>query len=190
MKSTILSCIVVSTLLIVATGCSNDDTVLNTEKKTTENKEDTNVTTFISADQSNTRTSLNYQTGAFFWENGDHIYVKDASGSFKKSTNAVSSAQQAHFKFMMPGSYPLNQYMVYYPGENSSNDQVIIADAQTQQTPNNTNHFGKSGDCGWERHKKTQTDSLNSNLTTRRPISVFCPTQVIRLSALISRKLR
>ena len=73
MKSTILSCIVISAFLTVATGCSNDDTVLNTEKKTTENKEDTNVTTFISADQSNTRTSLNYQTGAFFWENGDHI---------------------------------------------------------------------------------------------------------------------
>lgn len=175
MKSTILSCIVVSALLIVATGCSNDDTVLNTEKKTTENKEDTNVTTFISADQSNTRTSLNYQTGAFFWENGDHIYVKDASGSFKKSTNAVSSAQQAHFKFMMPGSYPLNQYMVYYPGENSSNDQVIIADAQTQQTPNNTNHFGKSGDCGLGKAQKNANGQFEFKLDHKAAYLCFLP---------------
>ena len=49
----------------------------------------------------------------------------------------------------MPGKFTKgNTYKVYYPGKNGNQDQVTIPAAQTQTTPNTTDHFGVSGDCG------------------------------------------
>ena len=135
-------------LLLTAAGCSNDDiqtaNSTNTEKETAE----TAQTSFVTEEESTTRTSLNYDTRDFYWEDGDRIYVKDDGNAFQLSSNAVTGTRQAAFKFMMPGTYTQNSYLVYYPGKNGTGNNVTIASAQTQNGPDNTLHFGISGDCG------------------------------------------
>ncbi len=135
-------------LLLTAAGCSNDDiqtaNSTNTEKETAE----TAQTSFVTEEESTTRTSLNYDTRDFYWEDGDRIYVKDDGNAFQLSSNAVTGTKQAAFKFMMPGTYAHNSYTVYYPGKNGIGNNVTIASAQTQNGPDNTLHFGISGDCG------------------------------------------
>ena len=95
-----------------------------------------------------TRTSLNYDDGAFFWEAGDHIYVKDDNGTWQKSSNAPTE-KTASFKFMVPGKYTNSTtYKVYYLGKNGLNNNVTISAAQSQAQPNSTTHIGEAGDCG------------------------------------------
>lgn len=175
MKTKVLSYVAVFVLLAVMAGCSNGDAVLNTEKETAANKENADLTAFASADAPNTRTSLDYHSGAFFWEDGDHIYVKDDGNGFKKSSNSVSGTRQAHFKFMMPGTYASNSYTVYYPGEDGVNDQVTIAAQQTQTEPNNTKHFGKAGDCGLGKAIKNASGQFDFTLEHKASYLCFLP---------------
>ena len=95
------------------------------------------------------RTTMDYNnTGAFFWEAGDYIYVQDDDNVWQKSSNAPTG-KTASFKFYVPGKFTTKtSYRVYYPGKNGSNNQVTIPAAQTQTEPNSTAHFGVSGDCG------------------------------------------
>lgn len=94
------------------------------------------------------RTTMDYTTGAFYWEAGDYIYVQDDDNVWQKSSNA-STGKTASFKFYVPGKFTTKtSYRVYYPGKNGSNNQVTIPAAQTQTEPNSTAHFGASGDCG------------------------------------------
>ena len=175
MKTKVLSYVAVFVLLAVMAGCSNGDAVLNTEKEIAANKENADLTAFASADALNTRTSLDYHSGAFFWEDGDHIYVKDDGNGFKKSSNFVSGTRQAHFKFMMPGIYVSNSYTVYYPGEDGVNDQVTIAAQQTQTEPNNTKHFGKAGDCGLGKAIKNANGQFDFTLEHKASYLCFLP---------------
>lgn len=175
MKTKVLSYVAVFVLLAVMAGCSNGDAVLNTEKETAANKESADLTAFASADAPNTRTSLDYHSGAFFWEDGDHIYVKDDGNDFKKSSNFVSGTRQAHFKFMMPGTYASNSYTVYYPGADGVNDQVTIAAQQTQTEPNNTKHFGKAGDCGLGKAIKNANGQFDFTLEHKASYLCFLP---------------
>ena len=161
MKKNILAFIVASALLVFTASCSNDDITKNTEKsgEAVDNKENVGLTTFVSTGLPNnasnkpsnfgTRTSMDYNTGHFFWEKNDRVYVKDENNQFNRSSNAVVESKQAVFKFMLPGTYKAqNKYMVYYPGEEGVNDQVTIKDYQQQDEPNSNKHFGTSGDCG------------------------------------------
>ncbi len=156
MKKNILAFIAASALLVFTASCSNNDITSNTgdsEKTITGgNKENTDSTTFVLASRPNeigTRTSMDYNTGHFFWERNDRIYVKDDDDMFQMSSNAVVESKQAAFKFMLPGTYKAkNKYMVYYPGEEGINDQVTIKNGQFQKAPNDNSHFGSSGDCG------------------------------------------
>ncbi|ERK03605.1 lipoprotein [Hoylesella pleuritidis] len=175
MKTKVLSYVAVFVLLAVMAGCSNGDAVLNTEKETAANKENADLTAFASADAPNTRTSLDYHSGAFFWEDGDHIYVKDDGNDFKKSSNFVSGTRQAHFKFMMPGTYASNSYTVYYPGADGVNDQVTIAAEQTQTEPNNNTHFGKAGDCGLGKAIKNASGQFDFTLEHKASYLCFLP---------------
>lgn len=175
MKTKVLSYVAVFVLLAVMAGCSNGDAVLNTEKETAANKENADLTAFASADAPNTRTSLDYHSGAFFWEDGDHIYVKDDGNDFKKSSNFVSGTRQAHFKFMMRGTYASNSYTVYYPGADGVNDQVTIASQQTQTEPNNTKHFGKAGDCGLGKAIKNANGQFDFTLEHKASYLCFLP---------------
>ena len=145
-KTRLLSFTAFCGLALVFASCANEDVAQGTTGTETEN--DKNLTTFVAGDEAKTRTSMDYNTGDFYWEAGDKIYVKDDNGSWQVSSNAPSG-KVASFKFKVPGKFTKgNTYKVYYPGKNGNQDQVTIPAAQTQTTPNTTDHFGVSGDCG------------------------------------------
>lgn len=137
----------IAAFLTVFAGCSSDDITTGTVTKPDADKTETNQVSFVAGNQG-TRTSLNYDKGDFYWEAGDKIFVKDDENKFYGSSNAVTDTNVPSFKFMMPGKYSKNKYMVYYPGKDKTNDNVTIAATQTQNGADNTMHFGTSGDCG------------------------------------------
>ena len=123
-------------------SCANEDIAQN-PNGTDNNK---NFTIFSTSDPA-TRTSME-SNGAFYWEAGDKIWVKDDNGAWQQSRNAPTE-KTASFKFEVPGKFTkTTTYKVYYPGQNGNKDQVSIAANQSQAMPNTTAHFGTSGDCG------------------------------------------
>ena len=125
-------------------SCANEDVPQNPTKPNEDN--DKNLTTFMAGGE--TRTSLNYNSGDFYWEDGDYIYVKDDDGILQKSTNAPTS-KVAAFKYKVPGKFTASSsYKVYYLGKNSDGTSVSISTAQSQTVPDNTEHFGTAGDYG------------------------------------------
>ena len=127
-------------------SCTKDDVAQNPAKPNEE--ENKNLTTFVAGGENKTRTSMNYDSGDFYWEAGDYIYVKDDDGVLRKSTNAPTS-KVASFKYKVPGKFTASSsYKVYYLGKNSNGSQVTISTAQTQTKPDNTEHFGTAGDYG------------------------------------------
>ena len=134
-------------------SCANEDIAQN-PNGTDNNK---NFTIFSTGDPA-TRTSME-SNGAFYWEAGDKIWVKDDTGAWQQSLNAPTE-KTASFKFEVPGKFTkTNTYKVYYPGRNGNKNQVAIAANQSQAEPNTTTHFGTSGDCGmadaaWSNSKK------------------------------------
>lgn len=131
---------------LVLASCTKDDVAQNPAKPNEE--ENKKLTTFVAGGENKTRTSMDYNSGNFYWEAGDYIYVKDDDGVLRKSTNAPTS-KVASFNYTVPGKFTAKtSYKVYYLGKNSSNNQVVIPSAQSQLTPNNTEHFGVSGDYG------------------------------------------
>ena len=145
-KTRLLSFVAFCGLTLAFASCANEDVAQGTTG--TDNENDKNLTTFVAGDEAKTRTSMDYNTGNFFWEAGDYIYVKDDDGTWQQSNNAPTS-KVASFKFKVPGKFTQgNTYKVYYPGKNGNQDKVTIPAAQTQTAPNTTDHFGVSGDCG------------------------------------------
>ena len=129
--------------MLTLASCANEEVV----QKATNTDNDKNLTSFM-AGNPETRTSLDYNSGAFYWEAGDYIYVKDDNNVWQKSSNAPTE-KTAFFKFRVPGQFANSTtYKVYYPGKNGNENQVTIPAAQTQTEPNTTIHFGESGDCG------------------------------------------
>ena len=123
-------------------SCANEDIAQN-PNGTDNNK---NFTIFSTGDPA-TRTSME-SNGAFYWEAGDKIWVKDDNGTWRQSRNAPTE-KTASFKFEVPGKFTkTSTYKVYYPGQNGNQNQVTIAANQSQVEPNTTAHFGTSGDCG------------------------------------------
>ena len=152
------SLVVVFGITLAFASCANEDVAQNPTNPNDDN--DKNLTTFVAGDETKTRTSMDYTTGDFYWEAGDYIYVKDDDGTWQKSSNAPTE-KTASFKYKVPGKFTASaSYKVYYPGKNSSNDQVNIPTVQTQTAPNNTSHFGESGDCG----TATATGTLGGKL--------------------------
>ena len=133
-------------IALVSASCANEEVAQNGTN--TEQNSDKNLTTFVAGGEAKTRTSLNYDSGNFYWEAGDYIYVKDDDGVMQKSSNAPTS-KVASFKYKVPGKFNAStSYKVYYLGKNSSGNQVAILANQSQTAPNNTEHFGVSGDYG------------------------------------------
>ena len=140
------SLVVVFGIAMVFASCANEDVAQNPMNPNEDNNK--NLTTFVAGDEAKTRTTMDYNTGNFFWEAGDYIYVKDDDNVWRKSSNAPTG-KVASFKFKVPGKFTASaSYKVYYPGKNGSNNQVSIPAAQSQSEPNSTAHFGVSGDCG------------------------------------------
>ena len=145
-KTRLFSLAAFFSLALTAISCANEDIAQN--GKTGENGK--GFATFVADAPTQTRTSIDYATGNFYWEEGDKIYVKDDDGTMQVS-NAVDAAHahSASFKFKVPGKFGGSAtYKVYYLGKNSSSNQVTIPTAQTQTTPNTTDHLGDSGDYG------------------------------------------
>ena len=135
---------VVFGMALAFASCANEDVPQNPTKPNEDN--DKNLTTFMAGGE--TRTSLNYNSGDFYWEDGDYIYVKDDDGILQKSTNAPTS-KVAAFKYKVPGKFTAKtSYKVYYLGKNSDGTSVSISTAQSQTAPDNTEHFGTAGDYG------------------------------------------
>ena len=145
-KTRLLSFAAFCGLALAFASCANEDVAQGITGTETDN--DKNLTTFVAGDEAKTRTTMDYNTGNFYWEAGDYIYVKDDNNVWRKSSNAPTG-KVASFKFKVPGKFTASaSYKVYYPGKNGSNDQVTIPAAQSQSEPNSTAHFGVSGDCG------------------------------------------
>ena len=141
--SRLKSLAVVFGMALAFASCANED-VPQTPTKTNEDN-DKNLTTFVTGGE--TRTSLDY-SGNFYWEAGDYIYVKDDDGVLQKSRNAPTS-KVAFFNYKVPGKFTASSsYKVYYLGKNSSGNSVTISTAQSQTSPDNTEHFGTAGDYG------------------------------------------
>ena len=137
---------VVFGITLAFASCANEDVAQNPTNPNEDN--DKNLTTFVAGDEAKTRTSMDYNSGNFYWEAGDYIYVKDDDGVLQKSTNAPTS-KVAVFKYKVPGKFTASSsYKVYYLGKNSSGNSVSISTAQSQTAPDNTAHFGTAGDYG------------------------------------------
>ena len=127
-------------------SCANEDVAQNSTNPNDGN--DKNLTTFVAGDETKTRTSMDYNSGDFYWEAGDYIYVKDDDGTWQKSTNAPAS-KVATFRYKVPGKFTAStSYKVYYLGSYSSGNAVTISSTQYQTSPDNTEHFGFYGDYG------------------------------------------
>ena len=145
-KSQLFSLAALFSMALTAVSCANEDIAQN--GKDGENGK--GFATFVADAPTQTRTSIDYATGNFYWEEGDKIYVKDDDGTMQVS-NAVDAAHahSASFKFKVPGKFGGSAtYKVYYLGKNGGGNQVTIPTAQTQTTPNTTDHLGNSGDYG------------------------------------------
>ena len=172
-KTRLLSFAAFCGLALAFASCANEDVAQSTTGTETEN--DKNLTTFVAGDEAKTRTTMDYSTGAFYWEAGDKIYVKDDDGTWQVSNNSPA-AKVAFFKFKVPGKFKNHTtYKVYYPGKNGNQDQVTISAAQSQAEPNNTEHFGESGDCGTADASKQSNGSFAFALDHQAAILVFQP---------------
>ena len=145
-KTQLLSLAAFCGIVLAFASCANEDVAQNATG--TEGDNDKNLTAFVAGDEATTRTSLDYDSGNFYWETGDYIYVMDDNGVLQKSKNAPTS-KVASFKYMVPGKFTASSsYKVYYLGKNSSGNSVTISTNQSQTAPDNTVHFGTAGDYG------------------------------------------
>ena len=145
-KSHLFSLASLFSIALTAISCANEDIAQNGK----DGDNGKGFATFVADVPTQTRTSIDYATGNFYWEEGDKIYVKDDDGTIQVS-NAVDAAHahSASFKFKVPGKFGGSAtYKVYYLGKNGGGNQVTIPTAQTQTTPNATDHLGNSGDYG------------------------------------------
>ena len=175
LKARLLSLAALCGIAIALASCSNEDISQNNTTGANDNS-DKNLTSFVTGGPKETRTSMDYNTGNFFWEAGDKIYVKDDDGHWQASTNAPT-VRTAYFKFKVPGKFNNHtSYKVYYPGKNGSNNQVSIPASQSQAKPNSTTHFGVSGDCGTaDANKITGKNKFEFTLNHQTAILVFQP---------------
>ena len=135
---------VVFGIALAFASCANEDVPQNPTKSNEDN--DKNLTTFVTGNE--TRTSLDYNSGNFYWSAGDYIYVKDDNGVLQKSKNAPDK-KVAYFNYKVPGKFTASSsYKVYYLGKNSDGTSVSISTSQSQTAPDNTEHFGTAGDYG------------------------------------------
>ena len=156
--SQLKSLAVVFGIALTFASCAKEDVAQNPTNKEGDN--DKNLTTFVAGDEAKTRTSLSYNSGDFYWEKDDYIYVKDDDGVLRKSTNAPTQ-KVASFRYRVPGKFGASaSYKVYYLGKSSNGSQVTISANQTQTAPNNTEHFGTAGDYG----TATATGAVGSSI--------------------------
>ena len=167
-KIRLLSFAALCTMALAAVSCASEDVAQN--GKDTDN--DKNFTEFVGG-RPETRTTMDYNSGAFYWEAGDKIYVQDDNNVWQVSNNAPNG-KVASFKFKVPGKFTDKaSYKVYYPGKNGTDNNVTIPATQSQTEPNSTAHFGISGDCGTADAKRA--NNFHFTLDHQAAILVFQP---------------
>lgn len=167
-KIRLLSFAALCTMALAAVSCASEDVAQN--GKDTDN--DKNFTEFVGG-RPETRTTMDYNSGAFYWEAGDKIYVQDDDNVWQVSNNAPTG-KVASFKFKVPGKFTAKaSYKVYYPGKNGTDNNVTIPATQSQTEPNSTEHFGVSGDCGTADAKRA--NNFHFTLDHQAAILVFQP---------------
>ncbi len=167
-KIRLLSFAALCTMALAAVSCASEDVAQN--GKDTDN--DKNFTEFVGG-RPETRTTMDYNSGAFYWEAGDKIYVQDDDNVWQVSNNAPTG-KVASFKFKVPGKFTAKaSYKVYYPGKNGTDNNVTIPATQSQTEPNSTAHFGISGDCGTADAKRA--NNFHFTLDHQAAILVFQP---------------
>ena len=167
-KIRLLSFAALFTMALAAVSCASEDVAQN--GKDTDN--DKNFTEFVGG-RPETRTTMDYNSGAFYWEAGDKIYVQDDDNVWQVSNNSPTG-KVASFKFKVPGKFTAKaSYKVYYPGKNGTDNNVTIPATQSQTEPNSTAHFGISGDCGTADAKRA--NNFHFTLDHQTAILVFQP---------------
>ena len=59
------------------------------------------MTAFVTGAEPTTRTSMDYDSGNYYWGEGDHIYVLDDDSTWQKSSKAPTE-KTVSFKFKVP----------------------------------------------------------------------------------------
>ena len=164
----LLSFAALCTMALAAVSCASEDVAQNGK----EADNDKNFTEFVGG-RPETRTTMDYNDGAFYWEAGDKIYVQDDNNVWQVSNNAPNG-KVASFKFKVPGKFTDKaSYKVYYPGKNGTDNNVTIQPTQNQTEPNSTAHFGVSGDCGTA--DAARVNKFHFTLDHQAAILVFQP---------------
>lgn len=103
-----------------------------------------------------------YEEGYLYkWVTGDYIYLStgERSKNVESPYGSLSdhdrwTSERGHFEFPSD-TLVADQYVVYYTGTNRGTNtnpipynKVKVATEQTQNSPNNSDHLGASGDCG------------------------------------------
>ena len=167
-KTRLLSFAALCTMALAAVSCASEDVAQNGK----EADNDKNFTEFVGG-RPETRTTMDYNDGAFYWEAGDKIYVQDDNNVWQVSNNAPNG-KVASFKFKVPGKFTDKvSYKVYYPGKNGTDNNVTIPTTQSQAEPNSTAHFGVSGDCGTA--DAARANNFHFTLDHQAAILVFQP---------------
>ena len=167
-KIRLLSFAALCTMALAAVSCASEDVAQNGK----EADNDKNFTEFVGG-RLETRTTMDYNSGAFYWEAGDKIYVQDDDNVWQVSNNAPNG-KVASFKFKVPGKFTDKaSYKVYYPGKNGTDNNVTIPATQSQTEPNSTAHFGVSGDCGTA--DAARANNFHFTLDHQAAILVFQP---------------
>jgi len=163
--------------LLLFAACSNDD--IADGKKGNEKAGGKITTTFASVTAPTSRTSMTnhaFHTGGdFLWEDDDQIFVNIA-GTYTQSTSSELTPSKARGTFQVPGALTASSYPVTYTGKNAtSGTQVTIAAVQNQKAPNNSEHFGESGDCGVATANRASDGTYTFTLQHKASYLCFMP---------------
>lgn len=147
-------CSICMAALMVA--CVNEEGDHSANKQQQDNEKVVATFTGYQSDKASTetRTTATHKEGmpaVVFWEPTDRIWVKADNGNFYQSGVAqFPTATKAKARFnLTTGSYTRQAMEVRYTGTTAVNENtVIISNQQTQNTANNFEHLGVSGDCG------------------------------------------
>ena len=116
----------------------------------------------------------------FFWADGDNIFITTASGdhAMSDSVNIREGKAVADFFFNVNNiTIPNDNVEVYYSGNTPQDYNVVqVTKTQTQSAPSNSEHIGRSGDCGTAVATKVQgKDSYNFVLDHKASYLCFLP---------------
>ena len=149
------------------TSCAEE---LNVNERAESDEDLSGFTCFSTeSDDEGTRTAM-YPDGRFKWMNVkksanaeadsivDNIFVIKGEGDTIKSSKMVidnSRDDNTLAKFYLTGSFDKPTYPILYTGSTPVGPSIVsLATKQVQCAPNNSEHFGMSGDCGVAKAEK------------------------------------